>query len=1541
MTNSRKPIILSSPRILTCGRILISVLSVFVLTVFTYAQDTEPDTVFRYADGATESNASGTDITTVQKTEGAALGDVLKLSGDATQNGRLNLESNNGAYLNFTIQSDTPGTMRTIKKTAGSDRFYNFNTTSGTNASMTLKDLSIQGSDSEISDAIGLFFHSSTSSTTVNLTVDNVTFSGFKNSGYSGGVIAMDNAGALTITGSGTGKIEFNNNYAKTYGGAIHGAETTITGNVVKFTNNTANANHGGAIYSYGGTLAITGQGDNPTIEFSGNTAGEYGGAIYSANSVVFSGNNTSAVFTGNTAANGNDLYLYGSSGTVLSFTDSGTYSFDGGIYVEKTNVQTVINKAQVTIAGRANDSTNVYQLQNVTVSNGGKLTANMDYIDSLTGTVNLGSAGSTGSLELNAGQGVSKTLSSFTISGAGGLTKTGAGTLELTTANTTFTGKTTVSGGTLKLSGSGKLASSEIDVPSGSTLTYYNTTPQNSSALTFNVNGGTLEFYNDRTTDVVHNQNNAICSGADNAGVTINGTGGTLLIDGGGHVAVSNGNGSTITISMDKNSTIYVKNGYFMNGGYTSQNWTDNKAALKIGSTGIVNLWDGTQMKVGGLLGDAGAQMIDTQSSGKGISVGNGVTSDQTFTYNGTINMGKKVFDYVGAGTQVLNGDISNVVMTSKSGTLALGTANNQITLGAGARIISNGGTVRVDGNININSESVTVKGAWTGNGSITVSSGGELRAESNFSFDKGITLSGGTLRNATDGRTVTVSAPLNLTAESYFKSGWSENMTLTGSITGSGKFHVKVDSGWVVAATTCTDNSFTGSIHTDNESGSYGLLRLGANNPFGTNAGEARIWGTLDMNGYSQTFAGLANRDSTSAGTVGGTSSSVLTLKLNNNASKVYGGVFEGALSLVLTGDGTGTQILKQAPAYTGSTTVQAGTLQLDAGGTLYNLSGAGTVKFGSNTLTLSNSASTTFSGSLYGSGTVVFPSNNKNAVMTMATTCNGNSFTGGVQINYGSESNQGRLQLGSAQPFGANAGQANIYGTLDMNGYSQRFNGLYNNGDKGSIYNNSTTLSTLTIDTTGKNLTFQSSIKGNIALDITGTGTQTLSKAPEYTGATTVESGTLALSAGGKLNDLSGAGTVNYGANNLTLKNTVDTTFSGSISGSGDLRFGNNENDAWIVMDTTCDVTGKIRIFYDNASQGALQGRVRLGRNNAFGLNVGQADVYGTLDMNGYSQTFKGLYSDADKGPIYNNTESLSSLTIDTTGKNLTFKSSVKGNIALVITGTGTQTLDKAPEYTGSTTIESGTLVLSNGGELFNLSGGSLDDDGNVVAALDASAHDLTLTNSQLSKFIGSIFATGKQIEKQGDGTLQIYTGANGKVDAQSLVVSSGNLDFKGYMTGGITVNPDTVFSPGNSVGEATFGGGYILKEDATLLIEQDATGMDKLTADTFTIDEKSVLDLSFSSVQPGATYPILVQGAYNENDEFVSRNFDGALATDDFWNGLLSEDDAYFWNLKVEGDTVYATLDSNAVPEPSTWALLVLGVAGLMYWRKRRN
>ncbi|MBR5710801.1 MAG: autotransporter-associated beta strand repeat-containing protein [Thermoguttaceae bacterium] len=311
--------------------------------------------------------------------------------------------------------------------------------------------------------------------------------------------------------------------------------------------------------------------------------------------------------------------------------------------------------------------------------------------------------------------------------------------------------------------------------------------------------------------------------------------------------------------------------------------------------------------------------------------------------------------------------------------------------------------------------------------------------------------------------------------------------------------------------------------------------------------------------------------------------------------------------------------------------------------------------------------------------------------------------------------------------------------------------------------------------------------------------------------------------------------------------------------------------------------------------------------------------------TIDVGGFtSVTFGSTSIDEGKTLTINVAKYLETV----------WTSPISGDGSLTKSGNGTLSLSREPSYNGATTVEAGTLALTEGGTLNNLSGGSLNPDGTIAqsAFLDATGKDLTFVNSETTKFVGSIKANNLVID--GGGTLQIYTGADGQVDVQSLTVSSGNLDVKGYMKGNITVKSGTVFSPGNSVGEATFNGSFTLEDAATLLIEQDATGMDKLTASSYFIDPNSILELTAGAAASGATYAIIVQ---KDGDNPV--NFVDDLATDIFWNSLLTPESDYYWNLSVVNNVVYATMDSNAVPEPSTWALLILGVAGLMYWRRK--
>ncbi len=295
----------------------------------------------------------------------------------------------------------------------------------------------------------------------IEINCNKITFS--DNSASVGAAIALERSGANVKT-SITGKtVTFDNNTATSgNGGAIHTqASVEMKGSssdaVFTFSNNSAPNGSCGVIVAVGSVDFSTG-----SFIFQNNTANGIAGAIEARKAITFSGDNTSAIFTGNTAGtDGNDLYL-SNANSVLTFQDGGTYFFDGGIYLADASQSTVIDKAQVTIAGRENVTNNNYQLQTVNISNGGKLTANLDYIDSLTGTFNVGTAESEGTLEFSVGDGLSKTLTlsdTFNISGSdtGSVIKAGAGTLTLTQASG-YTCSTTVESGTLALSEGGTL---------------------------------------------------------------------------------------------------------------------------------------------------------------------------------------------------------------------------------------------------------------------------------------------------------------------------------------------------------------------------------------------------------------------------------------------------------------------------------------------------------------------------------------------------------------------------------------------------------------------------------------------------------------------------------------------------------------------------------------------------------------------------------------------------------------------------------------------------------------------------------------------------------------------------------------------------------------------------------------------------------------------------------------------------------------------------------------------------------------------------
>ncbi len=395
------------------------------------------DPIIRYNSSGTQ-QSSGTNLGAVGI--GYTDGDVIKISADASATSVI--KANNSGYT-LTIQSDTPGVVRTI--TQGTNRTLDSgNDVTGINV-FKFEDIKFSGPSNSSTQAA---FHHSNRPAIV-YQCDNVTFDRFWTS-YRAAIIRVGE-----------------------YLGISADAEALFK---------------------------ITG-----TYTFSNNKASQTAGVMRLERNVsnipaaLFAGDGSVGIFTGNQATsdadgkNGNDVYARYASNYV-QFQDAGTYSFDGGLVVPGA---ININEASVTLLGRATDTTittkSYTSCSGFNVVNGGKLiisSAENQY-HTVVGKIDLGNAtDGSGDLVLNITSG-SQAFANI-ISGTGNLTKSGDGYAELSAANT-YTGTTTVSGGTLAITGT--TASSDFAVASGATLDVSGMSGSNTHILSAveNVISGTI----------------------------------------------------------------------------------------------------------------------------------------------------------------------------------------------------------------------------------------------------------------------------------------------------------------------------------------------------------------------------------------------------------------------------------------------------------------------------------------------------------------------------------------------------------------------------------------------------------------------------------------------------------------------------------------------------------------------------------------------------------------------------------------------------------------------------------------------------------------------------------------------------------------------------------------------------------------------------------------------------------------------------------------------------------------------------------------
>ena len=492
-------------------------------------------------------------------------------------------------------------------------------------------------------------------------------------------------------------------------------------------------------------------------------------------------------------------------------------------------------------------------------------------------------------------------TLASPISGGAGSLSIAGTANVILNTSSS-FTGGLTLNGGSLKQGVANALGSS-----SGTLTILSGTLDLNGIATgigSLTGPGGSVTSATAATLTLGNNNasgGNFAGSIGGNIALAKTGTGTQILSGNNPYTGLTTISSGTLRSGSDN----ALGNGDLtVNGGTLDlQAFSDSVAALTLtsgsisGTTGLLNATS-YSLVAGSISARLGGALATLAKSGSSYT--NTVTLSGANAYGGATTLG------------------------TNSGSLLI--AHNQALGNTPAVDVLGGGTALVLAHgITITGKPITLRGTGANNGSNAGSFSGSLTTAANATatWTGSITLgdSNGRLGAGING-TLHVSGPI-------LGGGPNQNLTLS---SGSGAS--------IGAVVLSGSNNFTGNI-----SIVRGALKLGAHNTLPATAiidvGSANVTEatTFDLNGFSQTLAGLrrSGTNSTQVSTVTNSSSTPATLTLDQPTSLTYSGRITGNLTLAKSGAGTLT--------FSGGATLDpAISIALDGG--VLNLSSAQTI-------------------------------------------------------------------------------------------------------------------------------------------------------------------------------------------------------------------------------------------------------------------------------------------------------------------------------------------------------------------------------------------------------------------------------------------------------------------------------------------------------------------------------------------------------------------------------------------------------------------